>query len=389
MLRSFTLVAIAVLVAGCTRFGTNPEGGPFVKKPRTKFNPQPAIPLGPPATSSPLSLGSPTLPEVQTTPNSLAIVPQRSPQSDGKVMPAGGVPDTLDTLTAVAAGQILPRRRVDVQPGQLPSPFAPKSQPGTNPLGPPVMPAGGPPTAPSAAANNIADTKKIAEAAAAKWAKTESYEATVTRRELAPNKEMTDDIVQYQFRKEPMAVYIKNIGEAGKGREILYHPTKHGDKIHAIIGKGDENFLYKVGQKAPAVSPDFPLVKSKTRYSIREAGLGTPIARVGGWVAKAESGKIPAENLTFLGEVKRMEYVYPLVGVQLKLRPGDDALLPNGGMRQWFFDPKADSDGYAFPVLIIATEPGGKEVEYYLFEKVKLNVRFTDADFDPSRLGKK
>lgn len=63
--------------------------------------------------------------------------------------------------------------------------------------------------------------------------------------------------------------------------------------------------------------------------------------------------------------------------------------MPNGGMRQWFFDPKADSASYAFPVLIIATEPNGKEVEYYLFEKVKLNVKLTDADFDPARLGKK
>lgn len=123
---------------------------------------------------------------------------------------------------------------------------------------------------------HIAEVKKLAETAAEKWAKTDSYEATVTRRELAPNKQMTEDMVQYQFRKDPMAVYIKNIGESGKG-EIIYYPSKHEDKIHAVIGKGDENFLYKVGQKAPAVSPDFPLVKSKTRYSIREAGLGTPI----------------------------------------------------------------------------------------------------------------
>ena len=251
-----------------------------------------------------------------------------------------------------------------------------------------VTPAGGAPPNPTTV-RHIAEVKKLAETAAEKWAKTDSYEATVTRRELAPNKQMTEDMVQYQFRKDPMAVYIKNIGESGKGREIIYYPSKHEDKIHAVIGKGDENFLYKVGQKAPAVSPDFPLVKSKTRYSIREAGLGTPIARVAGWVAKAEAGKIPADNLTYLGEVNRKEYAYPLVGVQLKLRPGDDAHMPNGGMRQWFFDPKADSASYAFPVLIIATEPNGKEVEYYLFEKVKLNVKLTDADFDPARLGKK
>jgi len=93
--------------------------------------------------------------------------------------------------------------------------------------------------------------------------------------------------------------------------------------------------------------------------------------------------------LTFLGSVDRKEYPYPLIGVSLKLRPGDEATMPNGGMRQWFFDPKTDSGSFGWPVLIVATEPGGKEVEYYLFEKVKPQVRLTDADFAPERLGRK
>lgn len=245
------------------------------------------------------------------------------------------------------------------------------------------------PDAAGSAAMQLAEIKKLVETAAARWKTVDCYEAIVTRRELAPNKHMTEDTVLYQFRKNPMAVYIKNLGESGKGREILYYPSKHDDKIYAIIGKGDEGFLYKVGQRAPAVSPDFALVKSKTRYSIREAGHGTPIARVGGWVAKAESGKIPAANLTYLGEVNRKEFPYPVLCVQLKLRPNDDPLMPNGGVRQWFFDPKRDSPSYTFPVLIVAAEPNGREVEYYLFQKMNFQVKFTDADFDPSRLGKK
>ena len=71
------------------------------------------------------------------------------------------------------------------------------------------------------------------------------------------------------------------------------------------------------------------------------------------------------------------------------MRPGDDANMPNGGMRQWFFDPNTDSTSFGLPVLIIATEPNGKEVEYYLFEKVKLQVRFNEGDFAPERLGRK
>jgi len=409
MSRTLALVVLAVLVAGCARYATNPPGGPFARN-RVKPNPDPyaAIPPGPPATSSPLALAAATRPETGTPPGddlNLAVPPRppvvlagaggtdsRGPAGGypgypAEVVPAGGVP--YDSAAFPPR-----RRRPDPQPGQFPSPFAPKDgstpPPAVNPAGGvPPNPGVNPPGTPSPAAQNIAEIKKLAQAAADKWAKTDTYEAVVTRRELAPNKEMTEDVVLYQFRKDPMAVYIRNIGESGKGREIVYNPSKHGDKIYSIVGKGDENFLYKVGAKAPPVSPDFPLVKAKTRYSIREAGHGTPIARVGSWVAKAEGGKIPAENLTYLGEVNRKEYPYPLLGVQLKLRPGDDALMPAGGVRQWFFDPNPDSPSYSWPVLIIATEPNGKEVEYYLFEKMKLNVKLTDADFDPARLGKK
>jgi hypothetical protein len=229
--------------------------------------------------------------------------------------------------------------------------------------------------------------KKLAEAAAAKWAKVNTYECVVTRRELAPNNKMNDDVVLYRFRKEPMSVYLRNLDEANQPREIIYNSGE--DKIHAIVGKADATVLFKAGSKAPVVSPDFPMVKEKTRYSIREAGYGTPIARIASWVAKAENGTIPPSALTYLGEVQRKEYPYPLLGVQLKLRPGDEPNMPNGGLRQWFFDPNPNSPSYNWPVLIIATEPNGREVEYYLFEKFRLQVPLTDADFDPARLKKK
>jgi len=269
--------------------------------------------------------------------------------------------------------QVLPRRGSPPKGGQPPRKFAKEPEP---------------PTTPKPSMGQLEEVKRLVETAAAKWKTVNCYEATVTRRELAPNKKMTEDVVLYQFRKQPFAVYIKNLGESGRGREILYFPSKHEDRIYSILGKGDENFLLKAGDRAPAVSPDMPLVKSKTRYSIREAGHGTPIARLGEWVARAESGKIPAESLTYLGEVRRKEYPYPLQGVQLRLRPNDDPHMPHGGTRLWFFDPKPESPSHGFPVLIIAAEPNGREVEYYLFERMDFTKRFTDADFDPARLGK-
>jgi hypothetical protein len=392
------ILAFLILIggmAGCTtRYSANPSGSPFSRRPLpTADTPLPPAPV---ANNSPLVLGTPIQPYAATVDDG-SVIPPRPPESirlaGGDDAPPISIPKRgLDYGDdSAAAFPPFRRRNNDPQPDQLPSPFAPKEP--SN-----VIPAGGvtkplpvlPPPGPSSASANIAEVKKLAIYALEKWSKVDTYEAVVTRRELTPakdiTKEISEDVVFYQYRKEPMSVFIKNIGESGKGRELIYNSRT--DKIHVMVGEGDNKWV-PAGFKAPPVSPDDPRVKEKSRYSIREAGYGTPINRVASWVAKAETGKIPADALTFLGPVNRKEYPYPLLGVSLKLRPGDDSMLLNGGTRQWFFDPKTDSSSYGWPVLIIASEPNGKEVEYYLFEKLKLQVPLTDADFSPERFGKK
>ena len=87
--------------------------------------------------------------------------------------------------------------------------------------------------------------------------------------------------------------------ESAKGREVLYNPSKFGDKIHAIIGQGDGQLplLYKVGDKAPALTPDSPLVKDKSRYSVRESGFGYAINRLADWTTKAARRSVPQRRI--------------------------------------------------------------------------------------------
>ena len=106
-------------------------------------------------------------------------------------------------------------------------------------------------------------------------------------------------------------------------------------------------------------------------------------------VEKVESGKLPPETLKYLGPTPRPEYPYPLEGVSQTIRPGDEKHSPSGGTRLWFFDPKPESPSYGLPVLVVATDPKGKELEYYCFDRFRLPAGLTDADFDPARLGKK
>ena len=383
MCRGVALLVLIGLMTGCmTRYGSNPSGGPFARRPSAVSDGSTAVPV---PNNSPLILtASNQTGPVATTENQI-VPPRPSEQTrfaaNDSVPPASIPIRTVDDDDAGPAGR--GRTGGDGGTSQIPAPSMPKGFSGITTAG---GTTGSTQPGPSLAARNIAEVKKLALFAAEKWAKVDTYEAIVTRREVTPNKEKNEDVVLYQFRKEPMSVYMKNLSDSGKGREVLY--TRQTDKMYVILGEGD-NKIFKSGFRAPPMSPDDPRVKEKSRYSIREAGYGTPIAKLLNWVAKAEAGKIPADALTVLGPVERKEYPYPLIGVSLKLRPGDEATMPNGGTRQWFFDTKADSTSFGWPVLIAAYEPGGNESEYYLFEKVKLQVRFTDADFSPERLGKK
>lgn len=267
-------------------------------------------------------------------------------------------------------------------------PFRKRLRPKADTPPAPLPPQADIPKADAPAAKNLADLKALASVASAAWKAVDTLEATVTRREINPLGAATSEVVLFQFRREPMALFTRTLSETGKGREILYNPTQHSDKIHLMLGKGDERFPLRVGSVV-TVSPDDARVKEKARYGIRESGLSRNAARLADAVAKVEAGKLPADALTYNGEMTREEYPHPLVGVTLALRPGDDPLFPNGGTRTYFFDMKEKSPSYGLSVLSFATDAKGKEAEYYLFEKVKSPAGLTDANFDPKRLGKK
>ena len=84
--------------------------------------------------------------------------------------------------------------------------------------------------------------------------------------------------------------------------------------------------------------------------------------------------------------MKRKEYDYPLEGVALELKPGQDPSMPKGGRREIYFDPKVDSPSYMLPVVATAHEPDGREVEYYYFDKFKVPANF---EWNPDNLGRK
>ena len=85
----------------------------------------------------------------------------------------------------------------------------------------------------------------------------------------------------------------------------------------------------------------------------------------------------------------RPEYASKMEAVEETVLPGAEPLLPQGGKRVYFFDTGANSPSAAWPVLIVTHDAGGKEVEYYCFDRVTTHIRLTDLDFNPDEVWNK
>ena len=358
MTRTLTLLLLVALLGGCSRYHSRAQG-PFGKSETPPPYGTPSKPVG---NQSPLDITS-TTPVTKSAVDERSVVPSRA-----------DMPAPVSVLPEADTDGFPPLRKRP-EPKTLPSPFAPKSDAPKS-------------DTPAPAGKGLADVKALVATASAAWKGVDTLEATVTKREVNPQGAATSEVVLFQFRREPMSVFTRTTSESGKGREMIYSPAKHGDKLYIMVGQGDHKLL-KAGTVLPGVSPDDSRVKEKARYSVRDTGLGKNAARLTDAVAKVEAGKLPADALTYLGPVKRDEYPHPLTGVTLAMRPGDDPLFPNGGTRTYFFDLKEKSPSFGLPVLTFATDAKGNEAEYYLYERVKSPADLTDAHFNPDRLGKK
>lgn len=260
-------------------------------------------------------------------------------------------------------------------PPAVPSePAIPKPTANTEPTVP--VPPGLPTSIPGAQLN-ARSPRQLVEESTKRWATITDFEARLVKREVVNGKTLPKDELEYRYRRQPMSVYMRVLSEAGQGREVLYVHGSNENKMHVVTGKGD-NIIVGAGYKTE-VDPDSRTATSKSRHRIYDAGMGRTIAGLTKNI----------ENVKSLGRVQRTEYPYPLEGVEQSIPPQWDPLLPQGGRRQVYFDPKADSPSYLLPVLVITYEPDGREVEYYCFDRMKVPAGLLDTDWSPDRLGKR
>ncbi|MBN9519291.1 DUF1571 domain-containing protein [bacterium] len=373
MVRGSLLVLLAVLATGCTNYRSRGQG-PFADRAKKSLPPPPALP----------SADGLKTPPAPNRPGRVVI--EGSTQIGDRVVPnqldANPTPPAPPTGFPGEASPVPPRS--DAAPVVSPQVPRPPAVPDNAAVVRPQTPAPAQP-APPAANPQATALAKLAQAASRRWATIDTLEAKLTRREAIGGARPQTEEVLLQVRREPYAVYMRNTGEVGRGREVLYNPSKHDDKVHAIVGEGDSR-LYKAGNKAPSLSPDSPLVKSKSRRSIRDAGPGTSVALFARLVQTS-----PAD-LKYVGAAKRPEFGdHPLELVEQTVRGGAEPEVERGGLRSWYFDAKPDSPSFGLPVVMTLVETGSappRELEFYCYTQVKAPAGLTDADFDVARLGR-
>ncbi len=249
----------------------------------------------------------------------------------------------------------------------------------STPANPPTTPVGRGNTQqsePTISVNAGEKLQELARAATARYGTIDSYIARFRRREVVGGKQKPEETMVIKFRKEPWSVYFKWLGKEGQGREVVFVPGKYGDQLHTILAAGDAP-LMPAGKRFP-VSPDSFLVRSNSRHSIREAGLGTLVRQFADLTAANARGDLHLGTLRYLGQIRRTEFEQPCEAAEQILAPGSDPGLPKGGKRLWVFDPSTN-----LPNLLVTWDDSNREVEYYCYDRLEYPVNLTDDDFNP------
>jgi hypothetical protein len=226
-----------------------------------------------------------------------------------------------------------------------------------------------------------ANLRRLYALAAERSAQLDSYNARMRRREEVKGKVGPEEVILFQFRREPFSVHMKWLGTVGQGREVIYVRGQYEDKIHTLVARSD-NALF--AGKVMSFAPDSPLVKDASRHPITEAGITNLVNRFGTMLEGYEKGDKRFTGLTYLGVQKRSESLNPMEAVEQVIPPGNDLLLPKGGHRLWLFDTMEH-----LPMTVITRDDSDREVEYYSFDCLQFPVKLDNDDFNPARMGAK
>jgi hypothetical protein len=220
---------------------------------------------------------------------------------------------------------------------------------------------------------------ELLDAAQKRYARVDSYIARLTRRETLEGKRRPQELLLVKARERPWSVYAKWLGEEGRGREGVYVEGQHGGKVHVRLAAGDLPFV-AAGHRM-ALDPNGVLLRAASPHPITELGIGPAIGMIGAALAGQKRGDPRAGKLAVVGPEFRAEFGRAARGIEHRLPPAADPVLPLGGPADLLARPghgPADADRGRGP-------PGPRD-GVYLYDRLELSVHLDDEDFDPDRL---
>jgi hypothetical protein len=237
------------------------------------------------------------------------------------------------------------------------------------------------PVVPARASTTVASgsLRLLHRQAADRYAGIDSYIARLTRREQVHGRDKPEEVMLFKFRKQPWSVHFKWLSGDGQGREVIFVKGCYENKLHTLLAAGDIP-LTPAGKRI-ALAPDSVMVRSASRHPITEAGFGSSIVRFGRLLDAQDRGERRAGTLTDLGLQHRPEFSRAVPAVEHRVPSGVEEDLPQGGRRDYYFDPESH-----LPLLIVTHDNQGHEVEYYLYDRIQYNVGLDDNDFNPDKL---
>lgn len=349
-------------------------------------SPQPRVPEFTPQTPATTAGGFAPLGDAPPAPDE---VPTKTEEvaTGGPALPTAPVaPAAPQAQTSRQSGKIPPLPGSELDPPPLPTapmarPVAAVEDPSSPPPIPSVVKPSATPTVPPAAGEAMPQLRAVHKKAAAKFATIDSYVARLRRREQINGKDKPEELMLFKFRKQPWSVYFKWLGIEGHNRECIYVKGRYGNLIHTLLAEGDV-MLMPAGKKI-SLSPTSPLVTSRSRHSITDAGIGQMIDIFGKVVDALEAGDKRYGTMKYLGQLRRPEFEQAHIAIEQAIPPGAETTLPQGGSRLWLFDPES-----GLPVLMVTTDHTNHEVEYYCYDRIQYPVKLDDDDFNPDRVWK-
>jgi len=198
------------------------------------------------------------------------------------------------------------------------------------------------------------------------YAQVEDYVAILHRQERIKGHLLEKETILLKFKK-PFKVYLRWVEPPHQGREVLYADGWNEDRIMAHEG-GILGFI------TMNLDPTGFLAMRQSRYPVTDTGIGRLLEVVAENLIRATA----ADGLEIIGYAEEAVYGRKAQRIEAVL-----ALDPHQGDAGCRVIVHFDIEN-KLPIKIEIYDRGGRLLEAYGYEGLRLNPGLTDSDFDPS-----